>query len=73
MSDKVITYHHSRKGPVTGVKVGENDEWISVRLVGEQELRYASIENRLLGPHPDGDVVTLRKSLISFQVDEAAR
>lgn len=60
----MTVWNHSRKGRIEGVVVREDDEWMWVRLTGEHRPRYASEAMRGLR-HFDGDVMTLRKSLMT--------
>ena len=62
MSD-VKTWVHSRKGPVTGVVVREDDTWMWIRLVGDHRLRYGSESNRGRIDE-DGEVMCVRASLM---------
>lgn len=59
------TWNHARKGLIRGVVVGGVDPWVQIRLVGEQELHHYSEENRSAGPHPDGEIITVRRSLLT--------
>lgn len=59
----MTTWLHSRKGRIEGEVVWEDDEWMKVRLTGTHAPRYYSEANRGR-THDDGEVLTLRKSLI---------
>lgn len=68
MTQQVRRWIHGRKGPIRGVIVWENDEWMDVRLVGDHEIRYLSVTQRLDGPTDDGEVLRVRKSFLTEQV-----
>jgi hypothetical protein len=55
---------HSRKGPIRGVVVREDDTWTHIRLVGDQRLRYFSVARTLEG-HEDGEIITARTSFLT--------
>lgn len=66
--EMVRSWDHCRKGRITGVEVGGDEEWVHVRLVGDHQVRWLSAENRMRqiqkGGEPDGEVMTLRRSLM---------
>lgn len=57
------TWHHSRKGRITGEVVREDDTWMWVRLAGDHTLRYMSEYNQGRVDE-DGEVMCLRRSLM---------
>ena len=73
MSDTEIrTFHHSRKGRLTGVVVRDDGEWVHLRLVGDHDPNrmYYSVENRAYGIADDGETLTVRKSFLT-EIEEA--
>lgn len=58
------TWIHSRKGPITGHVIREDETWMWVRLAGDHRLRYGSEANR--GRIDEaGDVMCLRRSYMT--------
>lgn len=60
---------HSRKGPIIGDLVALRGEWATIRLRGDQDLRYrgGSVLRRL----DDGELLTVRASLLHPVPDES--
>jgi hypothetical protein len=61
----VREWMHSRKGPVRGVVVWDTDEWLHIRLDGDQSIRYYGAAGRIDGPTLDGEVLVCRKSFMT--------
>lgn len=55
ITGEVQTWHHPRKGQITGVMVHESKEWIVVKVVGDQTV-YAE----------NGATIVLRRSLTTL-------
>ena len=55
---------HNRKGVIEGEITLVHDEWVEIRLSGDQRLRTA----KGWEDHKDGEIVTVRKSFIKEMV-----
>lgn len=65
--ERVRTWDHARKGRIRGVIIEDTGEWLNIALVGDQTVGYVS---RTIDPHhDDGDVLTVRKSLLTEVTD----
>ncbi|GAS98773.1 uncharacterized protein RMCC_5738, partial [Mycolicibacterium canariasense] len=62
------TWHHSRKGRITGHLLRADDTWAWIRLVGDHRLSYASESNRGRIDR-DGAIISVRKSLLTDLTD----
>lgn len=55
------TWHHSRKGRITGHLVSLDETWARIRIVGDHELRMAVQD----GHRDDGEIITVRASFLT--------
>lgn len=65
MSDqKVMSWVHARKGRITGLSVGGDEEWLDIELVEDHGLRYFSESNR---GRVDGrgEIIRVQRSLLT--------
>ena len=71
-AERIRTFHHSRKGRLTGVVVRDDGEWVHLRLVGDHDPNrmYHSEAYRVGGVADDGEVLTVRKSFLT-EIEEA--
>lgn len=64
MDQKIRTWHHSRKGLITGLPVGGDEIWLDIELAEDHQLRYGSESNR--GRiDVQGEILRVRRSLIN--------
>lgn len=69
MSEPQRTWMHQRKGRITGVIVGEVDEWLQIELCGDHRLNYAAEDNQGRVDE-DGHLLTVRKSFLTEVTDD---
>lgn len=62
----MTTWNHRRKGRIDGeiIRTSDDGVWVDIRLNGDHQLKYIAPSNRGHIDH-DGEVITVRKSLLT--------
>lgn len=59
-NQKIRTFIHQRKGKLSGIVTQESEEWLTLKLYGDQQVQYMNGK----ATEPDGIEIQMRKSFI---------